>query len=155
MKKVIHASSKSYEYKQYRIYDNGTGYQIYNGKEKLGPEFETADDAEQFVDEECGSDTVQAATLTGRNFRKFLRSKEAPRSLKSVAGDLLAKWYNREGASIKDITYTDIGEMANAADDDLDRATVFYAMGYWNSEDFKEALEGMGYDEDEIASIMR
>lgn len=154
MKKVIHATSRSYEYKQYRIYDTGNGYQVYNGREKVGPEFESSDEAERFINEKCRDTKIEASTLTGRKFHKFLRSKEAPRSLKSVAGDLLAKWYNREGASIKDITYTDIGEMANAADD-LDRATVFYAMGYWNSEDFKEALEGMGYDEDEIASIMR
>ena len=155
MKKVIHASSKSYEYKQYRIYDNGTGYQVYKGKDKLGPEFTSADEAELFIDDGCEDDYIEAATLTGRDFGKFLKSKEASKALKSVASDLLAQWYNNEGASIKDVTYMDIGEMANAADGMLDRATVFYAMGYWNSDDFREALEGMGYDEDEIESIMR
>lgn len=98
---------------------------------------------------------VRCASLTPKQFYKFLKSTEAPKSIKAVAANLLQQWYKNEGKSIKDITYQDIGQVANVADDDLDRAMVFYAMGYWNSEDFKEALEGIGYDADEIESIMR
>lgn len=166
MKRVICASTKSYTYRNCRIYNTGNGFVVYKDGKQVSGEFLTSDEAEDFVSdsasvevsnysEDVTSACVEASTLTGRDFRKFLRSKEASRPLKSVAGDLLAQWYNREGASIKDVTYMDIGEMANAADDMLDRATVFYAMGYWNSDDFRDTLEGMGYDEDEIESIMR
>lgn len=99
--------------------------------------------------------STRSHTFTSNDFHKFLKSREASRPLKSVAADLLAQWYNNAGSSADNITYTAIGEMANAADDDLDRATVFYAMGYWNSGDFVESLRGMQFDEDEIKSIMR
>lgn len=98
---------------------------------------------------------IIASKITARTFYKFLKSKEASRPLKSVAAQLLEEWYNNEGASVEDISYEDIGEMADAAQDELDRAVVFYAMGYWNSQDFNEKLQHLGYDEDEIASIMR
>lgn len=149
------SASKSYVYHDCRIYNTGNGFVVYQDNKAISPEFATADEAEEFVDDECSGTPVEAATLTSRSFHKFLRSKQAPRSLKSVAADLLYQWYKNEGASIDDITYEDVGEMANAADDDLDRATVFYAMGYWNSDDYKETLQASGFDEDEIASIMR
>ena len=165
MKRVICASTKSYAYRNCRIYNTGNGFVVYKDGKQVSGEFLTSDEAEDFVSDSAAvepvdysvdaTSAVEASTLTGSDFRKFLRSKEASRPLKSVAGDLLAQWYNREGASIKDVTYSDIGEMANAADDDLDRATVFYAIGYWNSDDFKESLRAMQFDEDEIADIMR
>lgn len=93
--------------------------------------------------------------LTARDFQKFLRSTEAPRSIKTVAADLLQQWYNNEHAFIEDITYDDVLDMADTADDQLDRAMVFYAVGYHSADDFREALEDLDFSKDEIDRMMR
>lgn len=99
--------------------------------------------------------SVTVGNLTGHDFHKFLKSKEASKPIKSVASNLLAQWYNNEGASIEDISREDIIDMCNAADDELDKQFVLYALGWNDSDEFREALEEMGYSEDEIASTMR
>lgn len=52
MKITIRAKSelpKSYTYRDYRIYDNGTTFDVYEGNEKIAGDFETSDEAEAYV----------------------------------------------------------------------------------------------------------
>lgn len=52
-------SSKSYDYKSCKIYDNGHGYDVYKDGKKLNQiEYADESDAEEFIDEELESVTA-------------------------------------------------------------------------------------------------